>query len=71
MGNAIIISEVEIGPFKMPGLQIHEFGTHTENDLNTWCAEQEMGVQVSPKVWRFKTAKQRTMFLLRWGGDSR
>jgi hypothetical protein len=70
MGNALVVTDVEIGPFKMPGLKINEFGKHTADELNKWCEERGIGVQVSEKVWRFKSQNQRTMFLLRWGGDT-
>jgi hypothetical protein len=53
---------VEVGP------RGHEIGIH-ESDMDAvqaWCDETNCGKRMSFDTFRFKNAKHKTMFLLRW-----
>jgi hypothetical protein len=65
------IKLVDVGPFRLPGVQIEpeELTEETVAEINQWCQQSKCGSQISAAVWSFRRAQQRDLFILKWSGD--
>jgi hypothetical protein len=62
------MSSVEVGLFRLPGVVFEREALTPEKveEINTWCAENKCGKQMTDVLWSFKKPTQRDLFILRW-----
>lgn len=66
MGTITSMSMVEVGPFKLPGVHIKDYGLTAPEEIEQWAEENRAGKKLTDTLWYFRNEKQRTLFMLRW-----
>ena len=64
----IKMKNVEVGPFKMPGIVFEQGELPAEllEDMIKWAEAEGVGMSMTERLWSFKKEAHREWFVLRW-----
>jgi hypothetical protein len=62
------MKQVEVGPFKLPGLSFNkgQLSEELNNQMIAWANADGVGMSMTESLWSFKKEAHREWFILRW-----
>ena len=62
------MKQVEVGPFRLPGLTFAqgELPTELNEEMVAWAEAEGVGMSMTESLWSFKKDSHREWFILRW-----
>lgn len=62
------MKNVEVGPFRLPGIAFDkgELPTELNEQMIEWAQAEGVGMSMTESLWSFKKESHREWFILRW-----
>lgn len=65
------MTNVEVGPFRLPGIAFEkgQLSDELNAEMIKWANAEGVGMSMTPNLWSFKKEAHRDWFILRWSDE--